>query len=218
MRGEKHKAILLANRNAFYYVLDRTTGKFLAGKEFTKQSWAKGLDDSGKPIVAPNSEPTPEGSKVYPDVGGGTNWFSPSFSPQANLFFVAASDAGGVFLKGDAEYRPGAQFNGGGQGPIVGEIKGGAIRALNPNTGELKWEFKLHSGAEAGLLSTAGNLGILGTNEGDFFALDAASGRPLWHFQTGGMIGANPISYLSRGKQQVVIASGSSIMAFAVEE
>jgi alcohol dehydrogenase (cytochrome c) len=218
VRGETHKAVLFSNRNAFYYVLDRTTGKFLAGKEFAKQSWAKGLDDSGRPIVVPNSEPAAEGTKVYPDVTGGTNWFSPSYSPQANLFFVAARDVGGVFLKGNAEYKAGAQFNGGGQSPIVGEDPVGAIRALNPNTGELKWEFKLHSEAEAGVLSTAGNLVFAGTNEGDFFALDAPTGRPLWHFQTGATINANPVSYLSGGKQQVVIASGNSIFAFALED
>ena len=218
VRGEKHKAVLFSNRNAFYYVLDRTTGKFLAGREFAKQSWAKGLDDAGRPIVVPNSEPAVEGIEVYPDVTGGTNWFSPSYSPQANLFFVAARDVGGVFLKGNAEYKAGAQFNGGGQSPIVGEDPMGAIRAMNPNTGELKWEFKLHSEAEAGVLSTAGNLVFAGTNEGDFFALDARTGRPLWHFQTGATINANPVSYLSGGKQQVVIASGNSIFAFALED
>jgi alcohol dehydrogenase (cytochrome c) len=217
VRGEKHKAVLFGNRNAFYYVLDRTSGKFLAGRAFAKQTWSKGLDDSGRPIVIPGSEPTVEGNKMYPDITGGTNWFSPSYSPQANLFFVAARDAGGVFLKGNAEYKEGAQFNGGGQGPVVGEEAMGAIRALNPNTGELKWEFKLHSEAEAGVLSTGGKLVFAGTNEGDFFALDAPTGRALWHFQTGAPINANPVTYLSSGKQHVAIASGNSIFTFALD-
>jgi alcohol dehydrogenase (cytochrome c) len=134
------------------------------------------------------------------------------------LFYVAARDVGAVFLKGNAEYKPGAQFNGGGEGPIAGEDPIGAIRALTPETGEMKWEFKLHSDAGAGVLSTAGNLVFAGTNEGDFFALDAATGRALWHFQTGAMINANPVSYLSGGKQQVAIASGNSIFVFALEE
>jgi alcohol dehydrogenase (cytochrome c) len=81
----------------------------------------------------------------------------------------------------------------------------------------LKWEFKLHSEAEAGVLSTAGNLVFAGTNEGDFFALEASTGRALWRFQTGAMIMANPVSYLSGGKQEVAIASGNSIFAFALE-
>ena len=88
------KLVLFGNRNAFYYVLDRTNGKFLTGRPFAKQSWAKGLDDSGKPMVLPDSSPTTEGAKIYPDLSGGTNWFSPSFSPHANLFFVAARDVG----------------------------------------------------------------------------------------------------------------------------
>jgi alcohol dehydrogenase (cytochrome c) len=134
------------------------------------------------------------------------------------LFFVAARDSGALYLKGNAEYKPGAQFNGGGQSPIVGEPPIGFIRALNPDTGELKWEFRLHSDANAGVLSTAGNLAFAGTNEGDFFALDALTGRAVWHFQTGAAINANPVSYLSGGKQQVAIASGNSIFAFALEE
>ena len=81
----------------------------------------------------------------------------------------------------------------------------------------MKWEFKLHSDADAGVLSTAGNLVFAGTNEGDFFALDALTGRAVWHFQTGAPINANPVSYLSGGKQQVAIASGNSIFAFALE-
>jgi len=218
VRGEKHKAVLFGNRNAFYYVLDRTNGKFLAGKPFAKQSWAKGLDDSGRPIVLPNTEPTVQGARVYPDLTGGTNWFSPSFSPQANLFYVASRDGGGMYLKGNAVYKPGAQFNGGGQGPILGEEMQGIIRALDPNTGNLKWEFKLRSDAEAGILSTAGNLVFAGANEGDFFALDASTGHALWHFQTGGLINANPVTYLSGGKQQVAIATGNSIFAFGLGE
>ncbi len=218
VRGEKHKVVLFGNRNAFYYVLDRNNGKFLTGRQFAKQSWAKGLDDSGKAVVLPGSSPTTEGAKIYPDLSGGTNWFSPSFSPHANLFFVAARDSGGIYLKGNAEYKPGAQFNGGGQSPIVGDPPIGFIRALSPETGELKWEFKLNSDADAGVLSTAGNLAFAGTNEGDFFALDALTGRAVWHFQTGAAINANPVSYLSGGKQQVAIASGNSIFAFALEQ
>ena len=127
-------------------------------------------------------------------------------------------EVGGIYLKGNADYKPGAQFNGGGQKPIEGEDPIGVIRALKPETGELQWEFKLHSIADAGILSTAGNLVFTGTDEGDFLALDAPTGRPLWHFQTGALIKANPVSYLSGRKQQVAIAAGNSIFAFALEE
>jgi alcohol dehydrogenase (cytochrome c) len=174
------------------------------------------LDDSGKPILIPNTSPSDEGNKVYPDVGGGTNWFSPSYSPQTNLFYLSARDVGGIYNKGDTEYKPGAQFNGGGFRPIPGEEPSGAIRALNPGTGELKWEFKLHSGAWGGVLSTAGNLLFGASNEGDFYALDATTGRFLWRFQTGASINSNPISYMSGGRQHVAIASGNSIFAFSL--
>jgi alcohol dehydrogenase (cytochrome c) len=218
VRGVNRKVVLFGNRNAFYYVLDRTNGQFLAGRAYAKQTWAKGLDDSGRPILLPGAEPTSEGTKVYPDVGGGTNWFSPSFNPQTKLFYVSAHDAGGYFLKGEAEYKPGAQFNGGGLRPIPGEDHIGAIRALDSGTGELKWEFKLHSGSAAGVLSTAGNLLFGSSDEGDFYALDAAAGRPLWHFQTGAAIYANPITYLTGGKQHVAVAAGHSIFVFSLDE
>src|SRR5262249_16721459 len=209
VRGEKRKVMLFANRNAFYYVLDRASGQFLAGRAFTKQTWARGLDDSGRPVVLDDTSPTAEGTKLYPDLGGGTNWFSPSFSPQSNLFYVAARDVAGIYYKGDLEYKPGAQFNGGGFGRVPGEEPSGAIRALNPATGELKWEFKLFSPPSAGVLSTAGNLVFGGSNEGDFYALDASTGRLLWRIQAGAVISSNAISYLSGDKQQVAVAAGN---------
>jgi alcohol dehydrogenase (cytochrome c) len=218
VRGEKHKLMLFGNRNAFYYVLDRTSGQFLAGRAYARQTWARGLDDSGRPILLGDATPTAEGTKLYPDLGGGTNWFSPSYSPRTNLFYIAARDVAGIYFKGDAEYKPGAQFNGGGFAPVPGQEPSGAIRALNPSTGELKWEFKLFSPPFAGVLSTAGNLLFGGSNEGDFYALDASTGRLVWRIQTGAPISSNPISYLSAGKQQVAIAAGNSIFAFALEE
>jgi alcohol dehydrogenase (cytochrome c) len=218
VRGEKRKVMMFGNRNAFYYVLDRTTGQFLAGHAYAKQTWARGLDDSGRPILLGDTTPTDEGTKLYPDLGGGTNWFSPSYSPQTNLFYIAARDVAGIYYKGDVEYKPGAQFNGGGFGPVPGQEPNGAIRALIPATGEVKWEFKLFSPPFAGVLSTAGNLLFGSSNEGDFYALDANDGRLLWRIQTGAGISSNAISYLSGGKQQVAIASGNTIFAFALQE
>ncbi len=217
VRGEKRKLMLFGNRNAFYYALDRTSGQFLAGQAFAKQTWARGLDDSGRPILLGDTTPSDEGTKLYPDLGGGTNWFSPSYSPQTNLFYIAARDVAGIYYKGDTEYKAGAQFNGGGFGPVPGQEPSGAIRALNPATGELKWEFKLFSPPFAGVLSTAGNV-LFGSSQGDFYALDATNGHLLWRMQAGAEINANPISYLSGGKQQVAIASGNAIFAFALDE
>jgi alcohol dehydrogenase (cytochrome c) len=218
VRGEKRKLVLFANRNAFYYVLDRQNGKFLQGKQFVRQTWAKALDDSGRPVRIPNMFPSIEGTTVYPSVPGATNWFSPSYSPQTNLFYVSSREQGAIYFMGEAEYRAGSLFHGGGERNIPGEEGFGAIRALEPTTGALKWEFKLHSPPWSGVMSTAGGLVFGGTPEGDVFALDAATGKSLWRFQTGAAVWSNPISYLSAGKQHVAIAAGNAIFAFAVEE
>ncbi|HVP45674.1 MAG TPA: PQQ-dependent dehydrogenase, methanol/ethanol family [Bryobacteraceae bacterium] len=217
-REQQRKLVLFANRNAFYYVLDRQTGQFLHAKQYAKQTWATQLDDRGRPVPAPGAQPTETGVKVYPHSAGGTNWFSPSYSPKTNLFYLAARESGGVVYKGEAEYRPGAEYNGGGLRNIPGEPGSGAVRALEPMSGELRWEYPLFSPPWAGVLSTAGGLVFGGCDEGYFFALDAASGKPLWRFQTGGKIISNPMSYLSDGKQRVAIAAGHAIYVFGLGE
>ena len=210
--------MLQANRNAFYYVLDRTTGEFLSGNPFVKQTWASGLDKSGRPIVLPNTAPTPEGTLVYPGLGGGTNWYSPSYSPSTRLFYIPAQeDYGQHYYKVKGEYVPGSIFESGGTRELPGVERYGAIKALEAETGKLRWEFKLHIPSSAGVLSTAGGLVFTGTREGWFFALDAASGKPLWRFQTGGEIGANPVSFLVDQRQHVAIAAGQALFVFALE-
>jgi alcohol dehydrogenase (cytochrome c) len=100
--------------------------------------------------------------------------------------------------------------------PIPGEEPWGALRALDWQTGETRWEFRMHTPPWSGVLSTAGGLVFSGTMEGDFFALDAVTGTLLWRIQTGGAIWASPISYLSEGKQYIVVAAGSSLIAFGL--
>jgi len=217
IRGRERKVVLFANRNAFYYVLDRTTGGFLHGNPFAKQTWAKGLDDNGKPVRIPNMMPVEGGIEVYPHAAGANNWYSPSYSPKTDLFYVAVREAGGIYYKGEVVYKAGTNYNGGGIRDIPGKPGYGAIRALKPASGEVQWEFKIFSAPSAGVLSTAGNLVFAGTNEGDFLALDAMSGKSLWRFQTGGSIQSNPVSYLSDGKQQIAIASGNAIFAFGMD-
>ena len=217
-RGAPRKLVLFANRNGFYYVLDRLTGEFLLGKPFARQTWAKGLDERGRPIPNPESRPSPDGARVYPDDDGAANWFSPSYSPQTRLFYQNVREKGALYYLTEAVYEPGKSFMGATRRPIPGEEPYGALRALDPLTGEVKWEFKVHSPPWAGLLATAGGLVFSGTMEGDFFAADARTGKVLWRFQTGGMIYANPISYSGEGKQFVAIASGSALIAFALGE
>ena len=216
VRGRNRKLVLTANRNAFYYVLDRTTGEFVLGKAFAKQTWTNGLDDRGKPIRLPNNAPTVEGTLVYPSLQGGTNWFSPSYHPGAGLFYLAVREMGSYYFKAKADYQPGAFFMGGGERALDGDQSYGAIRALDALTGQMKWEFRLQSPPWAGVLSTAGGLVFGGSNEGNFYALDAKTGKPLWMFQTGGSMVSNPISYMSEGKQYVAIAAGRALFVFGL--
>jgi alcohol dehydrogenase (cytochrome c) len=215
-QGRQRKLVAVANRNGFYYLLDRVTGEFLLGVPYAKQTWAKGLDTKGRPIVLPNTEPTIEGNLVWPSLQGATNWFSPSYSPLTKMFYVPVREMGAYYYKGEAEYKPGTFFAGGGERALEGDKAYGAIRALDVSTGKKKWEFRLQSPLWSGLLATAGGVVFGGSNEGNFYALDALTGKPLWEFQTGGYITANPISFLIDDKQHIAIAAGQGLFVFGL--
>jgi len=214
--GRDRKLLVTANRNGFYYVLDRLTGEFLHGSPFVKQTWAKGLDENGRPILEPGKAPSEEGVHVYPMVAGGTNWMSPTYSPKTGLYYVSCREGGSMYYKGPAEYRPGTRYWGSMfMNDEVQDDWYGAVRALDPLTGKKVWEHKLFSPAWAGLISTAGGLVFAGTEEGYFKALDAGTGKELWRINLGGRIIANPISFESKGRQNMAIAAGSSLFVFA---
>lgn len=217
-RGVRRKMVVTGNRNGFYYVLDRENGKFLQGKPFIKQTWAKGLDDAGRPILLPNTDPTEEGNLVWPSLGGGTNWYSPSYSPLANLFYVPTREQGAYYFKGEAEYKPGVIFNGGGQRTVPEEDPYGAVRALDPETGNLKWEFRTATPASAGILTTKGNLLFTGTAQGDFLALNSTTGALVWRFKGGLSLSANPVTYMVEGRQYVTVPIGKALFAFDLME
>ena len=214
--GRPRKLLLFANRNGFYYVLDRVTGEYLHAKAFARQTWAKGLDAKGRPIPNPDTVPSPQGALVYPDDDGVTNWFSPSYSPQTKTFYQNVREKGGIYYRNDAVYQPGRMYLGASKRAVRGEEPWGALRALDALTGDVKWEFRVTTPPWCGLLSTGGGLVFSGTMEGMFFALDAESGKPLWQFQTGGAIWSNPISYQAGGHQFVAIAAGSAIVVFGL--
>lgn len=217
--GQPRKLVYWAHRNAFYYVLDRATGKFLLGKAFAKQTWAAGLDARGKPIRLPNIDPTKEGVIVWPGVQGATNWYSPSYNPLTGLFYLSAWENAGRYTKGEAFYSPGNRYIGSApQIDLPEDLGWGAVRALNPKTGDKIWDYKLHTKPWAGVLSTGGKLVFGGSDEGYFFALDAETGKELWRVNTGGLIRAGPITFLSRGKQIVAVAAGSAIFTFELGE
>jgi alcohol dehydrogenase (cytochrome c) len=122
---------------------------------------------------------------------------------------------GAVYFKGEAEFKEGSPFTGGGEKALRDEAYG-AVRALDVLTGKKVWEFKLNSPAWAGLLSTAGGLVFGGSDEGNLYALDAATGKPVWDFQSGGRIRASPISFLMDGKQVVAVSANRVLYVFGL--
>lgn len=229
VRGRMRRVILWANRNGFYYVLDRETGEFLFGKEFVKQTWAKGLDDRGRPQKLPNTGPSRHGTQTWPGVQGGTNWFAPSFSPRTGLFYVTAwENYHSTYFAWEQEYERGKWFAGGGvkapvpptsrEAILTRPVDHGfaTIRAMRPASGQVAWEYPMRDMSESGLLSTAGGLLFSGNREGYFFALDDQSGKLLWSKYLGGQVIASPITYSFEGKQYVSIAVGTALFVFTL--
>jgi alcohol dehydrogenase (cytochrome c) len=215
-KGKPRKLMLFANRNAFYYVLDRVTGEYLHSTPFTRQNWAKEIDAKGRPIPSLRTVADAKGVLVYPDDDGSSNWFSPSYSPRTKLFYQNVREKGAYYFKADTVFQPGRMYLGATKREIPNEEPYGTMKALNALTGEKKWEFRMKSPPWCGVLATGGDVVFSGTMEGDFFALDAWTGKVLWRFQTGGEIWANPISYRSEGKQYIAVAAGSSMMVFGL--
>ena len=231
-QGRARKLMLWANRNGFFYVLDRTTGEFLLGKPFETVTWATGLDAKGRPILARDAAPTAEGKRIQPGVQGATNWYSPSFSPRTGLFYVPTwVGYYSTFTKYEVGYEPGQRFTGGTPRSVVPgtrnvgyintrreEDGSGAIRALDPQTGDRKWEFKLADVTDSGILTTASDLLFTGSRDGSFYALDAKTGAQLWRGSVGGQVVAGPMTYRVGNSQYVAVAAGNTMFAFALPE
>ena len=206
-----------ANRNGFFYILDRTTGKLISANAYGKTTWSDSKDAEGRPAANQNSSPTPKGHTVCPGALGSTNWMSPSFDAQTGLFYVSARDQCDIFSTAPQPYEAGHAYYGSAYFPSdEAEPYLGALRAIDPNSGTVKWEFHHTSPSWSGVLSTAGGLLFTGDAEGNFIALDARSGKPLWHFQMGAAVYASPMAFAVDGKQYIAIAAGSSLYAFGL--
>ena len=216
--GRPRKLMLFPNRNAFFYVLDRVTGEFLRGTPFAKQTWAERIDENGRPIRIPGMLPNEEGVLVYPSINGAANWWSNTYSPRTELLYVVTYDGAETFFIGDDEYVPGELFVGGGAERYVPqETYASMIRALEPRTGDTRWEFPLQPKTQSGLLSTASDLVFGGSVDGYFYALDAVNGTELWRINVGGNVKAAPISYMVGTVQYVTVAAGNSILTFGLD-
>jgi alcohol dehydrogenase (cytochrome c) len=210
--GRPRKVILWANRNGLMYVLDRTTGQVLLGKPFVEVNWTSGLDAQGRPVRIPGKA---FGEQTLIQPGDATNWYSPSYSPRTGLFYVPAWERGS---QGGTKQRSTPGY--------------GALRALDPLTGLLKWEFRKNDAIfSAGVLTTASDLlftGIRGDPvsapaaarlvDGYFYALDARTGQPLWQMSLAASVQSVPITYSVGGKQFVAVAAGNTLFTFAIRQ
>jgi alcohol dehydrogenase (cytochrome c) len=232
-QGSARKVMLWANRNGYFYVLDRTTGQFLLGKPFVEVNWATGFDEKGRPMRVPGKVPTIDGTLIFPGNQGATNWYSPSYSPRTGLFYIPTwANYSSLYVKNKTapEYMEGQQYAGGAARSPVPMVRAsqinlrkddegyGAIRALDPKTGERKWEYKMSDFTDGGVLTTASDLLFSGGREGHFFALDARSGALLWKAALGGAIAAGPMTFQVGGRQYVSISAGNSLFTFALRQ
>jgi len=226
--GSQRKVVLWANRNGFFYVLDRTNGKFLRGNAFVNETWASGLDENGRPIRAAGMTASVAGTQIYPGIQGGTNWYAPSYSPRTGLFYVSAwQNYSGIFFKVPTAsgqltgVSPRSSLPGIARGPVntwTEDSGYGEIQAIDPHTGEKKWVFKMGDVSDTGVLTTASDLLITGNREGYVFAMDARTGKVMWKASTGGQVSASPMTYESDGRQYIAVSSGHALFVFGLRE
>ena len=215
--GQPRKVVMFANRNGFYYLLDRVTGKVIAAQPFVTTTWAKEIAPDGRPYALPGHTPNEEGEQTCPDVTGGTNFWPPTYDPTQQIFIVNAREACATYFAWKPDYVPGDRFTGGATQREDGSF--GAFRALDPTTGDLKWEFRLLTPSSAGLLTTASGLLFGGDNEGNLLALDSRTGKLVWDYQMGANLhGTTPITYMLDGRQHLLVPAGTTLTAWALPD
>jgi alcohol dehydrogenase (cytochrome c) len=218
-KGQPRRLLLHANRNGFFYVLDRTNGALLLAKPFvTKLTWAREIGPDGRPVLNPNQQPSSEGVRVCPSVEGATNWFSTSFSPHTGLYYVQTLEKCTIFARAPSHWVQGASYYSGSTRTPPDETPQKVLRAIDITTGAIAWQHPQIGPANSwgGTLTTAGGLVFFGEDGGALMAVDAARGAPLWRFQTNATWKASPMTYVFDGTQHIAVASGSSIIAFTL--
>jgi alcohol dehydrogenase (cytochrome c) len=217
-QGDHPRHLLVqANRNGFFFVLDRTTGKFLSATPYVgKVTWASGYTQAGAPIMRPDAEPTPDGNLVCP--AAGTNWMSASYDPLLQLFYFSVTDRCGITKLRPAPFEMGKRYFNGTGSTVPGGTR--SVRALDIRSGRTVWDYvQIGTGRSAsGTLSTQGGLVFFGEDSGVFSALDARTGKPLWHFPANNMFRASPMTYMVGGKQFVCIATAAGFLAFGLAD
>ena len=219
-QGTPRKLMLHANRNGFFYVFDRVDGTLLLAKPFIKRiTWASGIGADGRPVKLPNQEPSPAGTKVCPSQDGATNWYSPSYNPATGLYYVQTNEKCSIYTKKEqGEWESGKTYLGGSQRTADDPKPERILRAIDIQTGAIKWEVPQRGTANSwgGTLATATGLVFVGEDGGGFMAVDAVSGKVLWTFETQHNWKASPMTYMFDGVQYIAVAAGSNVMAFGV--
>ena len=216
--GKPRKLVLHANRNGFFYVLDRETGEFLRATQLTDSvDWATGIGKDGRPILVPDKDPTIEGNWVCPSVKGATNWMGQTYHPDTELLYVLTLEQCGWFTTSEQKPEPMKNFPGGGATESGGQV---ILRAIDPTTGKRAWEYPMTGFGRmwTGTVSTKTGVLFSGDDAGQFVALDAKTGRHLWNFNMGELSHASPVIYEVDGKQHVAIASSTAVFAFGLFE
>ena len=216
--GAPVKALLHANRNGFFYALDRTNGKVLSAQPYTKVTWAKGIGPDGRPILVPGQDPTEKGNESCPGLGGGHNWQPTAYSPQTGLYYFGSTDGCELFYKHKQEYVEGLRYQNSTTEAVPNKRNEGSVLAVDPTTGATKWRLPLISSPSAGMLATGGGLVFTGDSQGYVMAVDARSGKLLWKFQAGGRVSGAAITYTFRGKQLLTLTAGEAIFTFGLPE
>jgi alcohol dehydrogenase (cytochrome c) len=217
--GQPRKLLAQANRNGYYFLLDRTNGKhILTTKHIESLNWTLGVNANGQPIPNPAKEASVPGTLVSPDTNGATNWPPASFNPDTGLLYVGTSQSFSVLYLTDTDPRPqgwAAAERG------VGNL-GNALKAIDYRTGKVRWSrpLALTPGAGGqgamGLLSTAGRLLFGNDGGGNFVAYDPATGKPLWHAGLGVNTSNGPQTFMLDGRQYIVVGAGDSLFAFTL--
>ena len=216
--GQPRKLLAEANRNGYFYVLDRTNGKFLSAAQFAeKLNWASGIDKNGRPIRT-DVMPTEKGSRVCPGFTGATNWYAPSFNPDTHLFYFLATENCNVYFMKPEEFQEGKMYYSTGVKRSAGDDRLRILLAFSLESDKPVWRsVQVGDGHSfAGTMTTKGGLVFFGDDAQSFEAVDARSGAPLWYFHTGQTLHASPMSYGINGVQYVAVASGSDIFSFAL--
>jgi len=215
-QGARRKLLVEANRNGFFYVLDRTNGKFLSAVRFAeKLNWAKEIDAKGRPVLT-GVVPTEKGTRVCPGFSGATNWYAPSYNPSTGLFYFLASENCSIYLRGVEKFVPGRTFYATGAKRSPSDSAKKILLAYDFSTSKPAWKYpQAGTGrSNGGTMTTDGGLVFFGDDAQSFEAVDARTGAPLWHFHTGQTITASPMSFAANGTQYVAIAAGSDVFCF----